>query len=309
MAALLLLAPWTAWLRGQPSPPKRRIIDVHLHAYASDASDFERRAPNPITGIPLTATTEDAHRQATLREMDRYNVVLGVVSNGTTSIDAVRRWVAAAPTRFLAGVGFDTPDEVTPQWIRDAHRHGQLQVIGEMSPPYAGYSIGDPAYEPYFLLAEELDLPIAIHAGTGAGRAAYNAFPKYRMEFNRPLHLEDLLVKHPRARVQLMHAGWPFLDETIALLNAHPQVYLDLGVISWTQPRAEFHAYLRRIVDAGYGQRIMFGSDQMAWPDTIGRAIEAVESAPFLSDAQKQAIFYDNAARFLRLPERANNPQ
>jgi predicted TIM-barrel fold metal-dependent hydrolase len=45
----------------------------------------------------------------------------------------------------------------------------------------------------------------------------------------------------------------------------------------------------------------MFGSDQMVWPDLIGDTIEAVESATFLSPEQKRAIFYDNAARFLRL--------
>ncbi len=41
----------------------------------------------------------------------------------------------------------------------------------------------------------------------------------------------------------------------------------------------------------------------MVWPELIGQAIEAIESAPFLSNAQKHDIFYNNAARFLGLPE------
>jgi predicted TIM-barrel fold metal-dependent hydrolase len=45
----------------------------------------------------------------------------------------------------------------------------------------------------------------------------------------------------------------------------------------------------------------MFGSDQMVWPEAIGMAIDAVESAEFLTEAQKRDIFYNNAARFLRL--------
>ena len=88
----------------------------------------------------------------------------------------------------------------------------------------------------------------------------------------------------------------------IGLLYAHPQVYIDVGVIDWTQPRAEFHRYLRLLVDAGYGKRIMFGSDQMVWPEAIGMAVEAIASADFLSREQKADIFYNNAARFLRLP-------
>ncbi|HKY29834.1 MAG TPA: hypothetical protein VJM12_17975 [Pyrinomonadaceae bacterium] len=45
----------------------------------------------------------------------------------------------------------------------------------------------------------------------------------------------------------------------------------------------------------------MFGSDQMIWPEGIGMAIEGVESAKFLTYAQKRDIFYNNAVRFFRL--------
>jgi predicted TIM-barrel fold metal-dependent hydrolase len=40
---------------------------------------------------------------------------------------------------------------------------------------------------------------------------------------------------------------------------------------------------LRRFVEAGYGKRVMFGSDQMIWPETIELAIESIESADLLT--------------------------
>ncbi len=52
---------------------------------------------------------------------------------------------------------------------------------------------------------------------------------------------------------------------------------------------------------AGFTKRIMFGSDQMIWPDAIGKAIERIESAPFLTPSQKRDIFYNNAVRFFKL--------
>lgn len=64
-----------------------------------------------------------------------------------------------------------------------------------------------------------------------------------------------------------------------------------------------FHRYLEALIDAGFGERILFGSDQMIWPDAIGLAIEGIESASFLSEVQKRDIFYNNAARFLQLSE------
>jgi len=45
----------------------------------------------------------------------------------------------------------------------------------------------------------------------------------------------------------------------------------------------------------------MFGSDQMVWSDRIEKTVESIEQADFLTAQQKEDIFYNNAARFLRL--------
>jgi hypothetical protein len=45
----------------------------------------------------------------------------------------------------------------------------------------------------------------------------------------------------------------------------------------------------------------MFGTDQMIWPETVAMSIEAIESATFLTEEQKQDIFFNNAADFLKL--------
>jgi predicted TIM-barrel fold metal-dependent hydrolase len=78
---------------------------------------------------------------------------------------------------------------------------------------------------------------------------------------------------------------------------------VDVGVIVFTQPRAAFYRYLAGIIDAGFGKRVMFGSDQMVWPGAIERSIAVIEETPFLGEAARRDIFYNNAARFLRLSE------
>ncbi|HJS54789.1 MAG TPA: amidohydrolase family protein, partial [Chitinophagaceae bacterium] len=110
-------------------------------------------------------------------------------------------------------------------------------------------------------------------------------------------------VKHPKLRLFIMHAGWPMIDDLLAVLWTHPQVYVDVGVISFALPRKEFHKYLQRIVEAGFGKRVMFGSDQMVWPEAIEFAIESIETASFLTTQQKRDIFFNNAVRFLRLTD------
>jgi len=54
-------------------------------------------------------------------------------------------------------------------------------------------------------------------------------------------------------------------------------------------------------VDAGFSDRIMFGSDQMQWPQSISTAVETIENADFLTEKQKRDIFYNNALRFFKL--------
>lgn len=97
------------------------------------------------------------------------------------------------------------------------------------------------------------------------------------------------------------NAGYPLLDDLLAVLYAHPQVHVDVGVIVYTQPRAAFCRFLQGIVEAGFGNRVMFGSEQMVWPGVIERAIAVIEDAAFVSEPQKRDILYNNAARFLRL--------
>jgi predicted TIM-barrel fold metal-dependent hydrolase len=93
------------------------------------------------------------------------------------------------------------------------------------------------------------------------------------------------------------------IDNLLALLWTHPQVYVDIGIIVYALPPKEFNKYLQRIVEAGFGNRVMFGSDQMVWPETLEVSIRTIENADYLSEQQKRNIFYNNAARFLNLSE------
>ena len=159
----------------------------------------------------------------------------------------------------------------------------------------------DPQLEPYLALAEHFDIPVALHTGAGPPRAPYEGAPKSRVTLGNPLLLEEVLVRHPKLRVYLMHAGEPWFEGTVAIMTTYPQVYADIGVLDWAYPPDVFYEYLQRLIRRGLGKQLMFGSDQMVWPEMIGRAIATVESAPGLTESQKRDIFYNNAARFLRL--------
>src|SRR5215831_15561466 len=284
--------------------PKLPIIDVHLHAYPADMVLPE--TPNPATGKPPGPKDGEAHLRACLAEMKRLNVVKGVVSGGSGDrLAAALHWHEAAPDRIIAGAGV-RGSAYTPLpeigVLRKEFAERRLRVLGEVSAQYAGLSLSDPKYEPYLALCEELDIPVALHTGTGPPGISFDQCCRgFRASLGNPALVEEALNRHPKLRLNVMHGGWPYREETIAILFHYPQVYTDLGAIDWLLPRAEFHTYLGALRRAGFGKRIMFGSDQMFWPEAIGLAVEGVDSAKFLTPSEKRDIFYGNAVRFFRL--------
>lgn len=283
---------------------RRRIIDVHLHAYPADLAIAS--PPNPITGAANPIRSGADHLDACLAAMKRHDVVRGIVSGGDGDrLRAATDWVDRDPDRFVAGAGVrGSPDTPLPplETLRAAFASGRIRVLGEVTSQYAGLSISDPPFEPYLALAEETDVPVALHTGMmPPGTSLDPCCRSARAGLGRPWLIEEALNRHPRLRLNLMHMGAPYIEDTLAMLTLYPNVSVDTGAACWLLPRAQFHDNLRRLVDAGFSDRIMFGSDQMFWPDAIGLAIAGVESAGFLTEAQKQAIFHDNAARFYKL--------
>jgi uncharacterized protein len=278
----------------QSRPP---IIDVHVHAYDKDER-WTLKVPNPRSGQPMTATTEQAHMRATFAEMKKYNIVKAVVSN---RYEVVLRWKAASPDQIIVSYGFDDPSKVDVAFLRREHAAGRLSVLGELGPQYEGIAPNDTRMEPIWSLAEELDIPVGLHTGLAPAGTPYRCCPKFRNTLGNPALLEEVLIRHPKLRIYLMHAGFPYQQETFAIMHMYPQVYADLGVLDWNRPREEFHDYLRTLVRSGFGKRLMFGSDQMVWPEAIGMGIEGIQSAGFLTEEQKRDILYNNAVRFFRL--------
>ena len=270
------------------------IIDVHLHAYnlwqtQSDTAWYPSKFNRPANSEKLMQQSFDM--------MNKYHIVKAIISGDTKMI---QKWQANDSGRLLPG--YETWEPFTPEHIarlRQKIKSGEVKVLAEIVTQYDGISASDSALEPLYALAEENDIPVGIHMGPGPSGIAFNT--KYRSRLSSPLLLEEALVRHPKLRVYIMHAGWPMLDDMVALLYAYPNVYVDIAVIDWYIPKAEFYFHLRRLIDAGFSNRIMFGSDQMQWPQSIGAAIETIQSASFLTKQQKRDIFYNNAVRFFRL--------
>ena len=301
MKSLALLALLACGAAGAVEGP---IIDVHRHASWPDGDDA-------------------TYRERTLAEMNEHGVVLALLS--LTGYDDVARWVDVAPDRFLAGPLLPCPrNQVEPRygcfaadegwadidWLRTQVAAGRIGTLHEIIISYAGLSPGNPHLAPYWALAADFDLPVGIHTQRGPGPGAPHSpreepgcCPDYDPAMGNPALLRPVLERHPGLRVWMQHVGaglgdhGPFWDETLALLRDYPNVYVDVSITNGAMPFAQYEDTLRRLVDAGFGNRIMFGSDNLP----LGEVLARLDQVEWLDDAQRRAILYDNAARFLRL--------
>lgn len=305
------------------TPPP--IIDMHMHAWSlqefggdpppgcmgARGVDMHGVDPGKPFDFSAQATckvmvpapkTDQALLDDTLAQMRRFNIVAAAIS-GERAV--VAKWIAADPGRFIAAENFfdgsGLPSAGRLGQLEKQFKSGETRIFAEVTPQYRGLPPDHSSLKPFYAMAEKLDVPVGIHMGYGAPGGPYWIYPKYRASLGNPLLLEDLLTRHPKLRLYVMHAGMPLTDEMIAVLYSHPQVYVDISADNVAVPRAEFWVHLKRLVDAGYAKRIMFGSDQMVWPQAIEVAVDSITTAPFLNEEQKRDILYNNAARFLRL--------
>lgn len=103
------------------------------------------------------------------------------------------------------------------------------------------------------------NLPFKIHTGYYAG---WGRMPVERI---RPGHLCALLMRYPEARFVLMHIGYPYSDELVALVKHFPNAYMDMCWAWSIDPYGASDA-LRRAIHAAPAHKVFaFGGDTF-WP-------------------------------------------
>jgi hypothetical protein len=219
-------------------------------------------------------------------------VVAGVGLGSPARLDAWRGAGAGRVVAALAVHGSTPPTAAELSACRQARRDGRiaaLEILAQRreSPP------DDPRLEPWWALAEELELPVAISLGPPSRTAPD---PRYRVALGDPLRLEPVLLRTRDCASPWRRPAGRSRTRWRRSCAPYPQVFVDTGGIALGLERAELHAYV------GGSSTPASRSD----PVRVGgggagagrRAIEAVESATFLNPEQRRAILHDNAARW-----------
>lgn len=279
-AAYLFFLLFLFLLAGAFQANSQKIFDVHVHGAKDAGSQLSILSG---AGVYKAALSTSWALQNTYEEEPGMQLLFGLMlpcPNGKVPYS-------------MQPCFSDGKDWPGLQWVEKQIITEKIDFIGEVLSQYYGISPSDTLLYPYYALAEKYGLPVGIHTGlAGPGHGS----PAFRASLGSPLLLEEMLIAFPDLKVWAMHAGAPFIEDTIAVMSVYRNVYTDISAISNPDlmGAADFYATMKRLVDAGLEDRLMFGSDN----GDIDKAKAAVTALDFLTAEQKEKIFYRNAERF-----------
>lgn len=273
-----------------------QIIDMHLHSYTE--KDFW--VGTARNGLESSKTAKETLEQ-TIQKMNEHNVRYAVVCGSIESLELYTK----TDKRFIPGYQDNEEDLIPIEQFEDYIKSGKIKVFGEVMAVYKGKTLADPIYQPYLAVCEKYGVPVGYHSGGSFPNAQQLGWPNYRISLGDPFLIEDVLVKFPKLKLYLMHAGENFYENTLRMMDGYPNLHADLGVEMWLHPMTKDFAvkFLKSAKEYGFLDRVMFGSDQMVWPDAITNSIDFLNDLDFLTKEEKDMIFYKNAKKFLDIKE------
>jgi uncharacterized protein len=253
-------------------------------------------------GVVMNLFSADLFRQqyesALPRDMDAAQRARALAEFDATVAEryvAWNRWLmdtlAEVPT--LSGFVAMDPSVLSPErnvgHLREMAERGARGV--KLHPVVQKFEANDPRMHPVYQACIEMGLTVLSHTGPARGGESFAEVSAFA----------PMLAEFPGLTVLLAHLGGGKWQDTLAVAQAFPNVAFDLSeIIEWLgAPNAPTAAELAQLIRDIGPERVVLGSDY-PWYEPAHTA-ELVLSLPILSQAEKNAILGENAARVLRL--------
>ncbi|MEM9020938.1 MAG: amidohydrolase family protein [Planctomycetota bacterium] len=287
----------------------RMIVDLHTRLWTSieqfgpsAAAQMRRRRTEPWhdhTAAP------DEHAQA-MTPVSRA-VILGFESKhlgGRIDHEEVAAYVANDPDRLLGFAGIDPKAGDPVKSLESALGMGLVGVT--VNPAAAGFHPTDTAAMQLFEACQHHHVPVLIESGTLVAREA-------RMEFARPVLLDEVAREFPELKLILGAFGDPWVDEGVALIAKHPTVYGDLAALT-QRPWQLLHALLTAH-HLGAINQVLFGSNfPFATPEQAIKTMYSINTLtqgthlPSVPREQLRSIVERDTVAVLGLERKAQPP-
>jgi hypothetical protein len=181
-------------------------------------------------------------------------VLLGFESKllgGSIPHEQIAGYIARDPDRLFGFAGIDPKADTDPTTsLENAMGLGLSGVT--VNPAAAGFHPTDTRAMSLFDACQHHQMPVLIECGTVMAREA-------RMEFARPSLFDEVIREFPDLKIVLGTFGDPWVEEGVALLAKHPNIFADISGFT-ARPWQLFNALLTAH-QMGTMDQVLFGSN------------------------------------------------
>jgi len=210
-----------------------------------------------------------------------------------TPNEKVARFVQQAPDRFVGMAAVDPHKGMKALYeLEHAVRDLGMKALC-LEPWLHKVHSNDKLYYPIYAKCVELGIPVWVHS-------SLNFVPQLKMDFGRPIYLDEVAGHFPELKIIAGHGGWPWVNELMAVLWRHDNVFTDISAINpayMMKPGSGWDTLLC------YGgsllqDRVLFGT---AWPACqFNDSLKGLRSLPLKETVKKKWLGL-NAKRLLGL--------
>jgi len=309
-----------------------RTVDIHAHCVFSEVEEVTRGTSLAgrsypdwyLLGPQRIAAMDERGIDVAALSLNRYwwyeadrDLASRIVRVHDENLS---EWCNAHPDRFVAlsSVALQYPDLAAEQL------EYAVNELGLRGASVGGTVVGEapslPKYDPFWAKAQELGVPVFMHPSDSVYLLREGGLPARGNQGNiigNPLEttfflsnmiFDGTLDRFPGLKVCGAHGGGylpSYLGRTeVACARANadclnqrqPSEYMREQILADSMVFSS--EGLRHLVAEMGSSQVVYGSDQpFPWPDTM----DLIVDAPFLSDAEKEAILGGNLRRLLRI--------
>ena len=192
-------------------------------------------------------------------------------------------------------IGFATVDPLSPKKAVEElyHAVNDLGLRGlKLHPQLQCFRPDDERVFGVYEVAEELGIPVLLHTGTTGIGAGMEGGAGIRLDYARPIYVDNVATMFPKLKIVMAHFGWPWHEEALAIALHKANVYIELS--GWAPKHIP--EIVIRYADTLLQDKVLFGTDYpMIRPR---RWLEEFKNLR-LRDESREKILWRNAEKIL----------
>ncbi|MFH1825408.1 MAG: amidohydrolase family protein [Candidatus Firestonebacteria bacterium] len=157
----------------------------------------------------------------------------------------------------------------------------------------------DKRWFPVYNLCQKYNFPLIIHTGININNAKC-------AKYNDPKYIIKIAKLYPKLKIIIAHYFWPKLDYCFSITNGIDNIYFDTSGLADPEVTNASGGIkkIKEILTKTIRRRnesVLFGTD---WPMcNVKKHIDLINSL-YVTQEEKQKIFYGNSLRIFRLPKK-----